>query len=401
MRIGLVTGEFPPMQGGVGAFSERLAQALAASGHRLHVISRRQARPEAPPGRRTPRAQLRDPVAMDWGLLHPVARRWGWGDIGKVVQLALRYELDVINIQYQAAAYNMRSPAINLAPWRLRGLAPVVVTFHDLRIPYLFPKAGRLRRYVVRLAAQKAHGVIATNSEDYNTLQAWSLDNTQIRQFPIGSNIIPRDVDREEIAGVRHRLGLDDGVFLLGFFGFLNASKGAGLLVDALSRQDAAVHLLLIGGRTGSSDRANNERLVQEVDELVRRRGLVERVHWTGFLPDRDISTHLRAADLMVMPYRDGASLRRGTLMAALAHGRPVLTTRLDRPVAEFVHGENMWLIPAEDPQALAAAIKELRENEALRRRLSAGASRLADDFTWPEIAARTVAFFEELVADV
>ncbi|MEZ4516231.1 MAG: glycogen/starch synthase [Chloroflexota bacterium] len=34
----MVTGEYPPMEGGVGAFTEQLAQALAALGHEVHVI---------------------------------------------------------------------------------------------------------------------------------------------------------------------------------------------------------------------------------------------------------------------------------------------------------------------------------------------------------------------------
>jgi glycosyltransferase involved in cell wall biosynthesis len=39
MRIGLVTGEFPPDQGGVGDFTHHLAEALAALGHDVHVVT--------------------------------------------------------------------------------------------------------------------------------------------------------------------------------------------------------------------------------------------------------------------------------------------------------------------------------------------------------------------------
>jgi hypothetical protein len=52
------------------------------------------------------------------------------------------------------------------------------------------------------------------------------------------------------------------------------------------------------------------------------------------------VSTFLHAADLMVMPYRDGVSLRRGTLMAVLAHGRPLLTTTPPIPTPELIHGQ-------------------------------------------------------------
>ena len=49
-----------------------------------------------------------------------------------------------MNIQYQTAAYGM-SPFIHFLPDALRPI-PVVTTFHDLRFPYLFPKAGRAAR---------------------------------------------------------------------------------------------------------------------------------------------------------------------------------------------------------------------------------------------------------------
>ncbi len=52
-----------------------------------------------------------------------------------------------------------------------------------------------------------------------------------------------------------------------------------------------------------------------------------ERVVSAGLLADRDASLHLQACDVMIQPYVDGASARRTTLMAALAHGRAIVTT--------------------------------------------------------------------------
>ena len=39
MRIGLITGEYPPQQGGVGDFTRELARALIAAGHEAQVIT--------------------------------------------------------------------------------------------------------------------------------------------------------------------------------------------------------------------------------------------------------------------------------------------------------------------------------------------------------------------------
>lgn len=397
MRIGLVTGEYPPMQGGVGAFTRELAHVLHDLGHEIHVVTHREARPPLPAGERYSLQQLREPIDIDYAQLHAQARRWRWGDVNRIADIVRRYDLDVINVQYQAAAYNMLSAAINLAPWRLKGLATVAVTFHDLRVPYLLPKVAPLRRFVVRFLARQAHGVIATNSEDYETLLEWGIGQQCIRQIPIGSNISvhrPEDVD---VLVTRRKLGLRPVDVLLGYFGFLNESKGADTLVRALATLDDSFHLVFIGGRTGASDSANNQAFLVRLEQLIREEGVEDRVHWTGYLPNEAVSAHMTAADIMVLPYRDGVSLRRGTLMAALAHGRPVISTRPTVSIPELDHGTEIWLVPPDEPASLAEAIQMVADDDELRRRLAAGAQRTAQQFSWDKIGRQTAAFLAEL----
>ncbi|MCP4425625.1 MAG: glycosyltransferase family 4 protein [Chloroflexi bacterium] len=399
MRIGFVTGEFPPMEGGVGAFTQELARALAAAGHEIHIIADRQARP--PTERRRPR-DLREPVNLGFAQLYPQIRQWRWPSLAAVADLVVRYELDVVNIQYQAAAYNMRSPAINFLPWRLKGAAKTAVTFHDLRVPYLFPKAGRLRRTAVNFMARQAHGVIVTNAEDYQSLVSGGASSvirhpSSVRQIPIGSNIVARLPERAEIAAARRELGLDEADYLLGYFGFLNESKGADMLLRALTRLDDRAHLVFIGGQTGSSDPGNNQTFLDQLKRLIADLGLTKRVHWTGFVSDERVSAFLHAANLMVMPYRDGVSLRRGTLMAALAHGRPLITTHPAVPTPELIHGQNVCFAPPDDPETLVQAIQTTLADTALRKKLGEGAARVAALFTWDKIAAETADFLQTL----
>jgi glycosyltransferase involved in cell wall biosynthesis len=289
----------------------------------------------------------------------------------------------------------MRSLAPNCLPWRLKGLVKTAVTFHDLRVPYLFPKAGRLRQKAVTFMARQAHGCITTNEADYQTL--YTLADAPLAQIPIGSNITPYRPHSIEIAEVRDLLGLQAADCLVGYFGFLNQSKGADTLLHTLARLDKAVHLLFIGGQTGSSDATNNDSFLAQIRQLISDLNLGRRVHWTGFVPEQRVSTFLAAADLMVMPYRDGASLRRGTLMAVLAHGRPLITTTPAPPNSPLVHGQNSWLVPPADDVALAEAIHTLLANPALRRKLGAGAAQVADLFTWDKIARQTADFLRQL----
>lgn len=82
----------------------------------------------------------------------------------------------------------------------------------------------------------------------------------------------------------------------------------------------------------------------------------------TGYTDLAAVSANLMAADVVVMPYRDGVSFRRTTLIAALRHGCPVVSTRpTDAAMGvEIRPGENMVLVSPRDALALAPTIAPL-----------------------------------------
>ncbi len=395
------------MEGGVGAFTAELARALHQMGNTLHIITSREARPPDAPRRFS---ATREPIPLDFAQLHPYVHRWRWPSLGSIADIVLRYELDVVNIQYQPAAFNMNSASINFLPWRLKNVAKTAVTFHDLRVPYLFPKAGWLRQTAVNFLARPADGIIATNPADYQSLLptiqspffqrrgAEAQREKPVAQIAIGSNITAHPTNHIEIAEIRRGLELNDEDVLLGYFGFLNESKGADTLIQALAQLDDRFHLLFIGGQTGASDASNNQAFLAGLQAQIEALGLAERVHWTGFLTDARVSAHLQAADMLVMPYRDGASLRRGTLMAALAHGRPLITTEPQAPTPQLRPGENCCLVPVEDAAALVTAVQTLASDQKLREAIGQGAAQLAQHFSWEKIAQETAVFYESLL---
>ncbi len=420
MRIGLITGEFPPMQGGVGDFTHELGQALRALGHEVHVITN--ASPNTQPA-------TRNPV-----IVHRSICDWGWGSWRRIIGLLSKICPDIVNIQYQAAAYGIH-PAINLFPLRLHlsrmrrrlgrnrldqrtgtsaypfirsaeGHPLTVVTFHDLKVPYLFPKAGRLRWWVNLALARWSDAVIVTNAEDLARLSNYSLIRS-LSLIPIGSNISPKPPTGYDRQAWRARWGLKPDDLLISYFGFLNESKGGETLVRALDKlvQSTSniqypisnIQLMVVGGKVGSSD-PTNVAYLKKVEGLIEELGLTDRVIWTGYTPQPEVSANLLASDICVLPYRDGASFRRGSFMAALAHGLPIVSTRPRVDVPELRHGENILLVPPDAPAALAEAIARLTRDAWLRHRLGEGAARLAQDFTWGNIAEKTESLYEEIL---
>jgi len=157
------------------------------------------------------------------------------------------------------------------------------------------------------------------------------------------------------------------------------------------------VKLLMIGGRTGTSDPANFL-YAQEIDELAEELDLVDHIKWTGFVDSQAVSGHLLAADQIALPYRDGVSFRRGSLMAALAHGCAIITTHPEMDTPELLEDKHVRMIPAESPTALALAMEDLAENPELCVELGRNAAKLAAEFSWEAIAARTAAFYQDLI---
>jgi glycosyltransferase involved in cell wall biosynthesis len=405
MKVCLISGEFRPMQGGVGDFTYEVGQALHDLGATVTVLT----------------STAAGPPRHENGLrVEPRLERWGWNSWRTVLRTAEELEADVLNIQYQAAAYGMH-PAINFLPLRLRTRkqrSRVVVTFHDLKVPYLFPKAGRVRWWVVLALARWSDAVIVTNAEDLETLLQYPISNIQYPTspapylIPIGSNIKPTppaDYDRN---AWRARWGVGSEDILLSYFGFLNESKGGETLMQALDgvvKKGYRARLLMVGGKWGSSD-PTNVAYAQRVEVLIDELGLSERVMWTGYTPQEEVSANLLASDICVLPYRDGASFRRGSFMAALVHGLPIVTTSAGPLAADLESaashlprlrdGENVLLVPPDDTVALAQAIARLADDPELRQRLGRGAKEMSKAFGWDSIAKKTFEVYHAVCAN-
>jgi glycosyltransferase involved in cell wall biosynthesis len=129
-------------------------------------------------------------------------------------------------------------------------------------------------------------------------------------------------------------------------------------------RPDVRVLLLGAGG-----DRWRDELAAGQADWPAR-------IIAPGALPAPLIAEYLRACDLVIQPYPDGASGRRGTLMAALANSVPVVTTigALSEPV--WSEGA-VAAAPAGDPGQLVLLALDLLERPDLRTELGSAGRRL------------------------
>jgi glycosyltransferase involved in cell wall biosynthesis len=110
-----------------------------------------------------------------------------------------------------------------------------------------------------------------------------------------------------------------------------------------------------------------------------------------GYLKPEDVSGCLHAADLLALPFVDGASERRTTLMAGLAHGVPVATTIGHNTGPTIAKADWIAGSPATDRAAFVANVVALLGDDARRKTLgAAGKARHDAAYSW-DVVARTL----------
>ncbi|MEM9950649.1 MAG: glycosyltransferase family 4 protein [Chloroflexota bacterium] len=370
MRIGLVTGEYPPLKGGISNHVAVLAKYFTQHGHTTFIFSN----------------NLTQQQQRDIPLTNTVSK-WGYTANRLVNEWAIKNQLDIVNLHFQTAAYDM-SPWVHFMPHMID--VPYVTTFHDLRFPYLFPKAGKLRDWIVMHLAKVSDGIIATNHEDYEHVK-----HLNAAMIPIGSSIgYVTDVDCKAI---RQKLDFRNDDFILAHFGFINHSKGVDTLLHAIAQiNDTHLKLLLIGGRTGTADKTNQS-YADTIDVLIDNLSLTEQVHWTGFVTQEEVAMYLKAADLVVLPFKDGASFRRSSLMAAIEQACPIITTKPTVDIPEFSDG-SVRLVSPVNVDKLAEAIQLLRDNPQQVISLREKIKELRNHFDWDVITQKNLEFFRHII---
>jgi len=121
------------------------------------------------------------------------------------------------------------------------------------------------------------------------------------------------EISRE---AARQRLGIPADARVLGFFGSVERYKGILELVETFSALEDNRAILCVAGKCDLSpnERTRIENLAMRDSRIVLR---------LGYIPDSEVASYIRAADLVVLPFRE--ILNSGSAVLALSLDRPVL----------------------------------------------------------------------------
>ena len=189
--------------------------------------------------------------------------------------------------------------------------------------------------------------------------------------------ISPTAVDAELFApaehggGQRHAFGLGDA-FVIGWAGTFRRFQGLDTLIEAfghLRRTHDGARLLLVGD---GAERSN-------VEVIVDRVGARARVVFAGAVAPRAVPDYLNAMDVAVVSARSQGGFHYSPLKLReyLACGRAVLAPRVGEIPRFLDDGVHALLYEPGDADDLAAKLRQLHDDPALRARLGAAGREL------------------------
>lgn len=147
------------------------------------------------------------------------------------------------------------------------------------------------------------------------------------------------------------KLGLQDGNYVL-FFGIIKPYKGLRYLLQAFATKEIKQSgvKLIIAGEFYEDDKPYKE--------LLDKLGIADRVILHDrFIPNNDVKYYFSATDVVVQPYL--SATQSGITQVAYNFGKPMIVTDVGGLKEIVIDGKTGFVVPKENPQALASAITE------------------------------------------
>ena len=271
---------------------------------------------------------------------------------------------------------------------------PRILTVHDVTFFLLTERYPWLRRYyfqvMTRLAARRAAAVLVP-SESVRTDASRFLNLARKTVVATAEGVSERF--RAAVPGgcpaeVRERYGLPPHYLLS--LGTREPGKNRATIFAAFRRlfdEGRDEHLVVVGQAAWGT---------AAEDASLQSEGLRGRVHFTGYVADADLPAVYSGADVFVFPsLHEGFGL---PVLEAMASGVPVVTSNVS--AMPEVAGEAALLVDPTNAFAIAEAIAQVLDDQALAEKLRTDGLERARLFTWDACAVRTIAVYRKVLGE-
>lgn len=233
-----------------------------------------------------------------------------------------------------------------------------------------------------------ASGHFTTCEEHIKYLKSIGIKECLIWKYPFTS-VTEEDLSKaqsilsEGKELIRKRLGITEEKVVLSVGRFIHC-KGFDILLNAAKKIDKTVGFYIVGGNP-------TEEYLKQKSELE-----LDNVHFVGFKTKDELVEYYAAADLFAMTTRgDVWGL---VINEAMAYGLPVISSDACIAALEMVHkGKNGYIVPSEDVDAFADAMKKLLLDDDMKTSFSEKSREVVKEYTIEKMAQRHIEIFEEI----
>lgn len=237
---------------------------------------------------------------------------------------------------------------------------PIIATCHLWFDPSSGPVKMRVMIRIEKFFYRWFPRVIAVSEPIKAELLASGLPGKIVAVVPNGVDFREQSRKEADARQLREALRLGVSDFVVLNTARLTRQKAQWTLVEAariLRDQGQPVQFLIVG----------EGELVDDLRQQVSRHGLDDCVHLLGFRSD--VASLLAMADVFALPSIDEGMPM--SLLEATAAARPIIATLVGDVGKLIVHEVSGLLVPLEDPDALASAVKRLRYTPQLAHDLA------------------------------
>lgn len=283
---------------------------------------------------------------------------------------------------------------------------PFVVTFHALgHIRRIYQgsddKFPAERVDIEKEVVRCADHIIAECPQDLDDLvNFYDAPREKVSVIPCGFN--PHEFYPLDKQLARATLHLERDAFIILQLGRMVPRKGVDNVIRAVAQLPPplkAIQLIVVGGETDDID-PRRDKEIARLAEIARNEGVADRVTFMGRKQRDLLKYYYAAADVFVTtPWYEPFGI---TPLEAMACGTPVIGAAVGGIKYTVEDGKTGFLIPPNDPSALAQKITTLVNQPMLRKSMRDQAIlRVNRLFTWSKVTTTIAALYERIIGTV
>ena len=297
--------------------------------------------------------------------------------------------VNVVNIQHEFGIFGGESGE-HICAFLDKLKKPVATTLHTV-----LPNFENKTKEVFNNIIARSTAIVVLNETTRSLVKQLGVPAKKVKLIPHGCPDLPL-VDSAEVKPV---LGLKNKI-VLSTFGLLSKGKGIEHVIQALPaviKKEPRIVYYVLGVTHPQVKRTDGEAYRNSLLKMAKNLGLRGHVKFLNrFLSKPELYNYLQATDVYITPYPSPNQVSSGTLSYALAAGKAVVSTPYLHAKEALGDGRGLFC-KFNDSDSIAEKVTEIIENKSLRRSLEHKAYSYSRKFTWPLVAKKYLALFDEL----